>query len=147
MKKIFTLTIIFFAVVCHSQAVSPSIGFDIRGRDCGGGLGLCSANVMNESNKKIMVQMTGENKFILTILRSSLDVNEETSIAGKSFSAIQGDYPSTFTQEGDLEMSKAVVEELGLQAKYNLLKKGKYPMIIEDNVVKITLTLTAGPKN
>jgi hypothetical protein len=45
------------------------------------------------------------------------------------------------------KFSDEVVQTLGIDPKYNLLKKGSYPMQIDGNVVKITLTLTEDTKN
>lgn len=129
-----------------SQSAAP-IGFDIRGRDCAGGLGLCSASKTNGPNNDITVLKTGEKTFVLTILRNSLTKDEEESIAGKPFSSFQTNLPSTFTQSGDLLFDDQVVQTLGIAPKYNLLKKGNYPMTIDGNVVKITLTLEEGAKN
>ena len=72
--------------------------------------------------------------------------DEETSIAGQPFSALQANLPKTFTQPGDLKFSDAVIQALGMDIKFNLLKKGSYPMTIDENAVKITLTLSEGGK-
>ncbi len=144
-KLYFTLVVVllFATFSTYAQSAAP-IGFDIRGRDCSGGLGLCSANKMSDPNNNIAIQKTGKNAFVLTLLRSSLTEDEETSIAGKPFSALQANLPKTFTQPGDLKFSDAVIQALGMDIKFNLLKKGSYPMTIDENAVKITLTLSEG---
>lgn len=130
----------------HSQSPAP-IDFDIRGRDCSGGLGFCSANKTSYPNNNVVVQKTGMNTFVLTILRSSLTENEEASIAGQSFSALQSNLPNNFIQSGDLQFNAEVVQALEIDPKYNLLKKSSYPMTIDKYIVKITLTLIAGDKD
>ncbi|MEM0517996.1 MULTISPECIES: hypothetical protein [Aequorivita] len=134
------ILLLYATFATYAQSAAP-IGFDIRGRDCSGGLGLCSANKMSSPNNNISIQKTGENVFVLAINRSSLSGAEQTSIAGQPFSAFQANLPTSFTQTDDLIFDSEVVQALGLVPKYKLLKKGSYPMQIEENVVKITLTL------
>lgn len=146
--KIYTL--IAIAMLCtnfaaYTQSAAP-IGFDIRGRDCNGGLGLCSVNKMSTPNDNLSIQKIGENTFVLAINRSSLTEAEETSIAGQPFSALEANFPKIFTQPENLLFGSEVVQALGLAPKYKLLKKGSYPMVIEAAVVKITLTLSEAGK-
>ncbi len=72
-------TILMAAMLCASllaQAQQP-IGFDLRGRDCNGGLGICSANKTSGPNNNISIEKTGQSTFVLTILRNSLTETEE----------------------------------------------------------------------
>lgn len=129
----------------HSQSVA-SLRFDIRGRDCNGGGDLCSAYITSGPNATISIEKTDQSTFVLTFVRTSVTENEEISIAGKPFSNFQAAMPTTFIQDGDLKFTNEVLQTLGIDPKYNLLKKGSYPLQINDNVVKITLTLTENNK-
>lgn len=144
--KILFVTMLLCVNFTGRSQTKTSIGFDIRGRDCDGGLGLCSAKKMNEPNVGITVQKKGDKTFVLTIHRNAISEDEQISIAGHPFSKIHANLPNKFSQNGDLKFDSEVLKELGLSLKYNLLKKGSYPMLIDDNYVKITLTLSEGGK-
>lgn len=133
--------------ITFSQAQTQVyINFDIRGRDCNGGRGICSASKTNAPNNKIRIQNIGDNTFVLSISRSSLSEKEETGIAGKFFSGFQSGFPNTFTQNEDVEFSNDVLKTLGVNPRFNLLKTGNYPMSIDETEVKIILTLSKGGK-
>lgn len=129
----------------HSQSKAP-IGFDIRGRDCAGGGGLCSVNKTSSPNNDIDIQKLNKNTFVLNILRASLTLDEEISVAGNYFSSFQAILPKIFIQDGDLQFNNDVLEVIGIDPKYNLLKTGNYPMQIKEDEVIITLTLTERSK-
>ena len=149
LTKIYSLLVL--GILCttfpvYSQSLAP-IHFDIRGRDCDGGIGICSAKKTNKSDGNISIQKIDEDTFVLSILRASLTLNEETSIAGQSFSEFHAKFPKSFAQNGDFYFSDEVLETLGIDSKYNLLREGVYPMRIDKDFVKITLTLTEVSKN
>ena len=142
LAKIFTMIVLMtlFINFSHAQA-KVFIDVDLRGRDCSGGRGMCGVRKSYASDPNFTLEKTVANTLILTLSRASLTFAEEAAVAGKSLTVFQSVFPNIFVQNEDIIFGNDVLKALDIDLKYNLLKKGNYPMSIDESEVKITLVL------
>ncbi len=146
-SRIYSIIVLIILGINFSHAQQRvSIDVDLRGRDCGGGRGICGVNKLNAPHKNFTLEKTDGNSLVLTLSRTGLTFAEEAGIAGKSLTDFQSVFPNIFVQNEDIIFGKDVLKALDIDVKYNLLKKGNYPMIINESEVKITLFLVKDHK-
>lgn len=122
------------------------VAADIRGRDCNGGSGLCSFEQSigkNNSATNVVLKKISDKTIAMIIDRESLSKETQISITGKSFSEISEKEHSEFTQEKDISLDDGVLRNLEIDPKYNLIKEGKYPILLEEEKVVVILPLTS----
>lgn len=145
--RVYTLTILAILGVNLSQSQTRvPIEVDLRGRDCNGGRGICGISKISDPNTHISLEKTAVNTFILTMSRTDMTFIEEAGIAGKLLTEFQSVFPTIFIQNENFIFGNDVLKALGIDGKYNLLKKGNYPMSIDESEVKITLVLVKNGK-
>lgn len=140
-KLIVALTALFlnFNVRAQNQL---KISIDIRGRSCSGGLGLCSSNPLTEKEHSIAsAQKIGESTVLIEIDKIGLSVENQFSIVGKEFYRILSSDKFDFIQESDINFDKDTLIKLGFDTKLSLIRKGNYPMIIENDKIIVVFTL------
>lgn len=146
MKYKYLLAAGVLPLLSYAQTEAKQLEVDIRGRSCLGGLGLCS--VSPETNKTTMknfnVVKHDKNTMLLQIEPSKLSVEEQLLFFGKEYAKIGPDETLEFIQDEDFVFDVNTLLYLGFDTKYQLLKKGHYPLEITKDKVTVTLTLSEG---
>ena len=122
------------------------IDADIRGRNCSGGLGLCSVSTTTETQKTNQESKTTATKLDETTLQLQfnkmlLSEQEQKSLLNATLNKITTTENINFIQEEDLTIDIQTLLLLGIDSKYNTIKKGKYPLVITNDTIKVTLKL------
>ena len=122
---------------------------DIRGRSCGGGLGICSSTSFIEKNKtakseesKFILTKVDENHLVFQTSLSDLSIAEQNSMIGKSFASVSSNEIPYFTQEVDLSLDYKTLSSLKIASKFNKIKSGKYPVTINKDQVFVRFTIS-----
>lgn len=141
MKKILFATLLL-PTLLFSQ--TEKISVDLRGRDCNGGTGICSAgdsrkmgNALNASFTKV-----SENRLKMIIENKDMSVTDQQRIAGKTFSEIKKEEQTYFWQENDFVIDDNLLKKLNMNSNYQYIKAGKYPIIFENDKSIVVFTLT-----
>ena len=146
MKNIlYTATLIVLPLLCIAQT-ELKINAEIRGRSCNGGLGLCSVSTTSELQKtnqeiKAKAVKINDTTVVLAFDKTLLSEQEQKSLFNSTFNKITTTETIYFIQEEDITIDSQTLQLLGIDSKYNTLKKGKYPLVITPEVIKITLKL------
>ncbi len=126
MKKLLFWLYILWPTLFYGQKETLRIEVDIRGVRCQGGSGLCS--ILGEQSKiesNSYILKGNENSIILVVEASS------KSIQNVDF----------FVQEEDFLLDKNTLLALGIDPKWQLLKKGTYAFTREKEIVKVIIAL------
>jgi hypothetical protein len=78
----------------------------------------------------------------MVIKRNSISLEMEILIAGKAFSEFKEDEIAQFFNKEHYYFNKLTLEELNFDINYSKVKKGKYPISITEDKIKIHFTLT-----
>lgn len=127
MKKLLFWLYILWPTLIYGQMETPKIGVDIRGVRCQGGSGLCS--ILGEQNKitsNSYILKGNENSIVLVVEANSKNLQNM-------------DY---FVQEEDYLLEKNTLVALGINPKWQLLKKGKYTFTREKEGLKVIIALS-----
>lgn len=142
LKLIITITAMLLSVITFAQT-QLKIAADIRGHACSGGFGLCSNNSISEkANGTIVAQKISEKTVLFLINKQDLSIENQKSLAGKELTKVLPSEKIDFKQETDITFDSKTILNLGFQPKYTTVKMGSYPMIIENDTVLITFTLS-----
>jgi len=122
------------------------INAEIRGRSCNGGLGLCSVSTTSEIQKtnqeyKTTAFKLDETTVVLEFHKTLLSEEEQKSLLNTTLSKITASQTIDFVQEEDVTIDPQSLLLLGIEPKYNTIKKGKYPLLVSNETIKITLKL------
>ena len=123
-----------------------TITADIRGRNCSGGLGLCSVSTSVELEKtnqeyKTLAFKLDESTVELQFNKTLLSEEEQKSLLNTTLMKITASQNIEFVQEEDLVIDNETLLFLGIAPKYNTIKKGNYPLEITDHTIKVKLKL------
>jgi hypothetical protein len=146
MKNIlYTATLIVLPLLSIAQT-ELKINAEIRGRSCNGGLGLCSVSStleMQKTNQEIKTKALkiNDTTIVLAFDKALLSEQEQKSLFNSTLSKITTTEKIDFIQEDDLTIDIQTLLLLGIDPKYNTLKKGNYPLIIANDTIKVTLKL------
>lgn len=146
MKNIlYTATLIVLPLLSIAQT-ELKINAEIRGRSCNGGLGLCSITStleMQKTNQEIKTSAIkiNDTTVVLAFDKTLLSEQEQKSLFNSTLSKITTNEKIDFIQEDDLTIDIQTLLLLGIDPKYNTLKKGNYPLIIANDTIKVTLKL------
>lgn len=82
---------------------TEKISVDLRGRDCNGGSGICSAGTSQKSGDVFNVSFTkvSENSLVMMIENKNLSLTDQKRITGKVFNEIKKEEQTYFLQEND----------------------------------------------
>jgi hypothetical protein len=72
---------------------------------------------------------------------NKLDEDEQTLFFGKPYNTLAENEQLKFIQYFDLEMDYMVMNVLEINPDYRVIKKGEYPVEIENNLVRVVLTM------
>ena len=122
------------------------INAEIRGRSCNGGLGLCSVSISSDAKKinqenKLSAFKIDETTVVLEFHNTLLSEEEQKSLLNTTLSKITASQTIDFVQEEDVTIDPQSLLLLGIEPKYNTIKKGKYPLLVSNETIKITLKL------
>lgn len=145
MKNLYTAALLALPLLVVAQT-ELKINADIRGRNCSGGLGLCSVSATTAIEKtnqeyKTKAYKWDESTIILEFNKTLLSEEEQKSLLNTTLVKVVESQAVEFVQEDDLIIDSATLTSLGITAKYNTLKRGNYPLIITDDTIKIILKL------
>lgn len=147
MKNKYILAAVMLPAISFAQTETKTIELDIRGRSCIGGLGICTS-VTPELNKTSMknfnVSKQSSNKMTLEIEIDKLSIEDQKLFFGKEYAKIAPNEILEFIQDDDFIFDKGTLLYLGFDTKYQVLKKGNYPIEITKNQVTVVLTLSEG---
>ncbi|KGO96242.1 hypothetical protein [Flavobacterium enshiense] len=147
MKKNYLWVTVLLPVLSFAQTEAKVIELDIRGRSCVGGLGICSA-MSSETNKTSMknfnVTKQSFNSLLIQIEISKLTAEEQKLFFGKEYAKITPNETLEFIQDEDFKFDMNALLYLEMDPRYPILRKGKYPVQISKDSVKVTLTLSEG---
>ncbi|ESU29164.1 hypothetical protein FLJC2902T_12060 [Flavobacterium limnosediminis JC2902] len=147
MKKNYLWATLLLPALSFAQTEAKELELDIRGRSCIGGLGICTA-LSSETNKTSMknfnVSKQSYNTLLIQIEINKLSLDEQLLFFGKEYAKITPEEILEFIQDEDFIFDKDTLLYLGVDTKYDLLKKGNYPLKFSKDKVAVTLTLSEG---
>ena len=144
-KLLYTVTLIALPLLSIAQT-ELKINADIRGRNCSGGLGLCSVSTTIEVQKtnqeyKTTAFKVDETTVQLQFNKTLLSEEEQKSLLNTTLKKITSSQTIEFVQEEDLIIDSQTLVFLGIVPKYNTIKKGNYPLAITNDTITVTLKL------
>ena len=140
-NKHYTLLALLLPMFAFSQ--EAKISADVRGRDCKGGTGLCSVTGGNDNREatEITAKKISEQSVAFIFQTDTLSNSVQKGIAGKEFAKILAEEKPQFVQEKDIILEEELLNKLGIAIKYNLIKQGNYPLMIENKQAVVVFTL------
>ncbi len=143
MKKnyIVILVTLMISLTGLGQTKSIPVNIDIRGRDCNGGIGLCSiTKSQNTSNTNTLMYVTSSGELVLEVNYLKIPVEELMNLLGEPYKTTKSDYH--FTIMDDLTLNEEIKNSLSLTESKGKIPKGYYPAIVVEDVVIIKIPLT-----
>lgn len=140
MKKIL-IAVILLPTIIFSQ--SQRVYVDSRGRDCVGGLGLCSAGTSSKTENFIETTFAkiSENSIAMILENKTLSVADQKRMIGKPFSEIKSKENQFFLQDSDFILEENLLKQININPDFHLIKQGKYPLVFEENRCQVIFTL------
>jgi hypothetical protein len=142
--KITTIILILFCAVLNAQKIESKLKIDIRGRECKGGVGLCTIETSSNKNKnteKFYLLKISETELQLTIKTDALTIEDQKFLFGKEIKSISEIEKFYFNQDYDFELSYETINLLKLTTKNPTIKSGLYPIKLVENRAIILLKL------
>ena len=143
MKKnyIVILVTLLISLSCFSQTKSIPVNIDIRGRDCNGGIGLCSiTKSQNTTNANTLMYITSSGELVLEVNYSKIPDGELKNLLGEPYKTTKSNY--NFTMVDDLVLNEEILNRLALTEAKGKIRKGYYSAIVVGEVVVIKIPLT-----
>lgn len=140
MKK-YLLILLLLPLIALSQ--SQTVFLDARGRDCTGGLGLCSSGITSTTDHTIEATFTkiSDNSFAMVFENKNISETDQKKIAGKTFSEMKTTENAYFFQESDFLVPETILQKINLSLDADYIKQGKYPFVFEDKKTSVIITL------
>lgn len=142
--KITTIILLLFCAIINAQNSESKLEIDIRGRECKGGVGLCtieSNTNKNSSTEKFYLLKISETELQLTIKTDALTIEDQKFLFGKEIETISEIEKFYFNQDYDFELSYETINLLKLTTKNPTIKSGLYPIKLVGNRAIILLKL------
>ena len=141
--KITTIILILFSVIIHAQTTENKFEIDIRGRECKGGIGLCTieTTTKNTSVEKFYLLKISETELQLTIKTDALTIEDQKFLFGKEMKTISEIEKFYFNQDYDFSLNSETINLLKITTKNPTIKSGIYPIKLFDNKAIILLKL------
>lgn len=137
--KITTIILILFSTIINAQNTENPLEIDIRGRECKGGVGLCTIETntnKSSSIEKFYLLKISETELQLTIKMNALTLEDQKFLFGKEIKTISEIEKFFFNQDYDFELNPETIKLLNLSSKNPTIKKGIYPIkIMEDRAI------------
>ena len=144
MKLIITTLLLLLCAILNAQNETNKLEIDIRGRECKGGVGLCTIETntnKNTTTEKFYLLKISETELQLTIKTEVLTIEEQKFLFGKEIKTISEIEKFYFNQDYDFELSPQTIKLLNLISKNTTIKSGLYPIKLVDNRAIIILKL------
>lgn len=141
MKKIlYAAFLLPTLVLAQSQRVSV----DLRGRDCNGGTGICSAGSSQKSTNDVEASFSkiSETSIALVLENQNISLQDQKRIVGKGFAEISNKEKLMFHQEQDFLMDDSLLKKLGIDSSFKYIKTGDYPIVLQEGKSLVIFTLT-----
>jgi hypothetical protein len=142
--KITTIILILYSAFINAQNTENKLDIDIRGRECKGGVGLCTIETSrnkNTSTEKFYLLKISETELQLTIKTDILTIEDQKFLFGKEIKTISEIEKFYFNQDYDFELNPETIKLLNLISKNPTIKSGLYPIKLIDNRAIIILKL------
>lgn len=142
--KITTIILILFCAILNAQNVTNNLEIDIRGRECKGGVGLCTIETStnkNTSTEKFYLLKISETELQLTIKTDALTIEDQKFLFGKEIKTISDIEKFYFTQDYDFELNSDTINLLKITTKNPTIKSGIYPIKLVENRAIILLKI------
>ncbi len=141
MKKILIAAVMLPALVLSQ---SQKVSVDLRGRDCNGGSGICSAGTSQKSGNDIEASFSkiSESSIALVLENQNLSLQDQKRIIGKGFSEVSAKENPVFHQEQDFWLDESLLKKLGVDSAFKYIKMGDYPMVFEEGKSIVIFTLS-----
>jgi hypothetical protein len=142
--KITTIILVLFCTVLNAQNTENKLEIDIRGRECKGGVGLCTIETStnkNSSTEKFYLLKISETELQLTIKTDALTIEDQKFLFGKEIKTISDIEKFYFTQDYDFELNSDTINLLKITSKNPTIKSGIYPIKLVENRAIILLKL------
>lgn len=142
--KITTIILILFCAILNAQNATNNLEIDIRGRECKGGVGLCTIETStnkNTSTEKFYLLKISETELQLTIKTDALTIEDQKFLFGKEIKTISEIEKFYFTQDYDFELNSDTINLLKITSKNPTIKSGIYPIKLIENRATILLKL------
>jgi hypothetical protein len=142
--KTTTIILILFCSIINAQNIENKLEIDIRGRECKGGVGLCTIETSTNKNQyteKFYLLKISETELQLTIKTEALTIDEQKFLFGKEIKTISEIEKFFFNQDYDFELNSETINLLNLNSKKPTIKSGLYPIKLIDNKAVIILKL------
>jgi hypothetical protein len=144
MKTITTIILILFCTIINAQNTESKLEIDIRGRECKGGVGLCTIETSTNKSasvEKFYLLKISETELQLTIKTEALTLEDQKFLFGKEIKTISEIEKFFFNQDYDFELNPETINLLNLSSKNPTIKSGIYPIKLVDNRAIIILKL------
>lgn len=145
MKNISITLILLISSFLTAQSNETKLNADIRGRDCKGGLSLCTVEINSKgtsiSSKFTLVKLS-ETELQLVIPLNELSLEEQKYIFKKNIEDFSKNEVFIFTQDYDYELSSNCSTALDLNYKNAIIKSGNYPIKFEKDTAFVVLKMS-----
>ena len=125
--------------ILNAQNNEKTLEVDIRGRECKGGVGLCTIETTtskDSSAEKFYLLKISETELQLTIKTKILTVEDQKFLFGKEIKNISEMEKFFFNQDYDFVLNPETIQLLKLESKNPTIRKGIYPIkLIDDNAI------------
>jgi hypothetical protein len=142
--KITTIILILYSAFINAQNSENKLDIDIRGRECKGGVGLCTIETNTDkktSNEKFYLLKISDSELQLTIKIDALTIEDQKFLFGKEFKTISDIEKFYFNQDYDFELNYETINLLKLTIENPTIKSGIYPIKLLDDRAIILLKL------
>lgn len=138
-------SIVSSAQIASTPSDDKMLVMDIRGTKCNGGLGRCDPDQKTSNNANMNIYTAKKldfNKISLEIDPQNLSSEDQIFLLGKEFRTIASGEELKFLQNDDFIFDIDTLIYLDIDLSYRLLSRGYYPVTIERDKIKVTLTLS-----
>lgn len=133
-----------FCAIINAQNTESKLEIDIRGRECKGGVGLCTIETntdKNPSTEKFYLLKISDTELQLTIKTDALTIEDQKFLFGKEIKTISEIEKFYFNQDYDFELNPETIKLLNLSSINPTIKKGIYPIKLINGRAIIILKL------
>jgi hypothetical protein len=144
MKTTIITILILLCTSLNAQNTEKSLEVDIRGRECKGGVGLCTIETSTNKNsdiEKFYLLKISETELQLTIKTNALTIEDQKFLFGKEIKTITEIEKFYFNQDYDFELNSETIKLLELTYKNPTIKKGIYPIKLMNDKAIVVLKI------
>ncbi len=139
--SITTLLFLLFTIISSAQESRQQyVHADFRGRDCFGGMGLCSTQKTDLAGANASMTKNSDNTVTLKIFREKLTNEEEAHIFGQAISLANKNSLS-FAQPESFQLSNDLKSKLEIAFSLDKIKAGTYLAEITKETISIRFSL------